>query len=404
VPTIHELHKKLVNKEISAVELTNAVIAHKAKVEPTVHAYLSDSHDRALTIAKVVDEAIAKGEAISPLAGIPGAIKDNICIKDEPATCASKMLENFVPPYNASVIERLQDNHYISLGKLNMDEFAMGGSTENSALAKTTNPWNIDCVPGGSSGGSAAAVSSGSAIWALGSDTGGSIRQPASFCGVVGLKPTYGNVSRYGLIAFASSLDQIGPVTRDVTDAALVLNAISGYDAKDSTSIPGARVDYTTALVNDVKNLKIGVPKEFFGEGLNSEVRKAMEEAIKEQATLYKLPKNETSRFEQKRSHAISIDQPVPVGSGNNFTLQHILENENSKHADEHLNQEILSNEIQKGLDILDDREKRVITYIYGLAGAHYTMAEIAEDMGLKRERVRQIRDKALRKLHKKMK
>ena len=280
MPTIHELHKKLVNKEISAVELTNAVIAHKAKVEPTVHAYLSDSHDRALTIAKVVDEAIAKGEAISPLAGIPGAIKDNICIKDEPATCASKMLENFVPPYNASVIERLQDNHYISLGKLNMDEFAMGGSTENSALAKTTNPWNIDCVPGGSSGGSAAAVSSGSAIWALGSDTGGSIRQPASFCGVVGLKPTYGNVSRYGLIAFASSLDQIGPVTRDVTDAALVLNAISGYDAKDSTSIPGARVDYTTALVNDVKNLKIGVPKEFFGEGLNSEVRKAIEEAI----------------------------------------------------------------------------------------------------------------------------
>ena len=157
--TIHELHKKLVNKEISAVELTNAVIAHKAKVEPTVHAYLSDSHDRALATAKLVDEAIAKGEAISPLAGIPGAIKDNICIKDEPATCASKMLEHFVPPYNASVIERLQDNHYISLGKLNMDEFAMGGSTENSALAKTTNPWNINCVPGGSSGGSAAAVS-----------------------------------------------------------------------------------------------------------------------------------------------------------------------------------------------------------------------------------------------------
>ncbi|MDU2182868.1 MAG: Asp-tRNA(Asn)/Glu-tRNA(Gln) amidotransferase subunit GatA, partial [Veillonella sp.] len=243
-------------------------------------AYLSDSHDRALATAKLVDEAIAKGEVISPLAGIPGAIKDNICIKDEPATCASKMLENFVPPYNASVIERLQDNHYISLGKLNMDEFAMGGSTENSALAKTSNPWNADCVPGGSSGGSAAAVSSGSAIWALGSDTGGSIRQPASFCGVVGLKPTYGNVSRYGLIAFASSLDQIGPITRDVTDAALVLNAISGHDAKDSTSIPGARVDYTTALVNDVKNLKIGVPKEFFGEGLNSEVRKAMEEAI----------------------------------------------------------------------------------------------------------------------------
>ena len=278
--TIHELHKKLVNKEISAVELTNAVIAHKAKVEPTVHAYLSDSHDRALATAKLVDEAIAKGDAISPLAGIPGAIKDNICIKDEPATCASKMLENFVPPYNASVIERLQNNHYISLGKLNMDEFAMGGSTENSALAKTTNPWNADCVPGGSSGGSAAAVSSGSAIWALGSDTGGSIRQPASFCGVVGLKPTYGNVSRYGLIAFASSLDQIGPVTRDVRDAAIVLNAITGHDFHDSTSIPGERVDYTKALVKDVKGLRIGVPKEYFGEGLHPEVRAALEKAI----------------------------------------------------------------------------------------------------------------------------
>ena len=190
------------------------------------------------------------------------------------------MLEHFIPPYNASVIERLQANHLVSLGKLNMDEFAMGGSTENSALAKTANPWNLDCVPGGSSGGSAAAVSSGSAIWALGSDTGGSIRQPASFCGVVGMKPTYGNVSRYGLIAFASSLDQIGPVTRDVTDAALVLNAIAGHDPKDSTSIPDERVDYTKALVNDVKNLKIGVPKEFFGDGLNAEVRKAIDEAI----------------------------------------------------------------------------------------------------------------------------
>ena len=190
------------------------------------------------------------------------------------------MLENFIPPYNASVMEQLFSQDVVSLGKLNMDEFAMGGSTENSALAKTANPWNTDCVPGGSSGGSAAAVSSGSAIWALGSDTGGSIRQPASFCGVVGMKPTYGNVSRYGLIAFASSLDQIGPVTRDVTDAAIVMNAITGHDVKDSTSIPGDRPDYTKALVNDVKNIKIGVPKEYYGEGLNAEVRKAMDEAI----------------------------------------------------------------------------------------------------------------------------
>mgnify|MGYP003599052225 FL=1 len=279
--TIHELHTKLVNKEISAVELTKAVIAHKEQVEPAVHAYLSDSHEQALAVAANVDEKIAKGEAISPLAGVPGAIKDNICIQGQPATCASKMLENFIPPYNASVMEQLFSQDVVSLGKLNMDEFAMGGSTENSALAKTANPWNTDCVPGGSSGGSAAAVSSGSAIWALGSDTGGSIRQPASFCGVVGMKPTYGNVSRYGLIAFASSLDQIGPVTRDVTDAAIVMNAITGHDVKDSTSIPGDRPDYTKALVNDVKNIKIGVPKEYYGEGLNAEVRKAMDEAIK---------------------------------------------------------------------------------------------------------------------------
>ena len=278
--TIHELHTKLVNKEISAVELTKAVIAHKEQVEPAVHAYLSDSHEQALAVAANVDEKIAKCEALSPLAGVPGAIKDNICIQGQPATCASKMLENFIPPYNASVMEQLFSQDVVSLGKLNMDEFAMGGSTENSALAKTANPWNTDCVPGGSSGGSAAAVSSGSAIWALGSDTGGSIRQPASFCGVVGMKPTYGNVSRYGLIAFASSLDQIGPVTRDVTDAAIVMNAITGHDVKDSTSIPGDRPDYTKALVNDVKNIKIGVPKEYYGEGLNAEVRKAMDEAI----------------------------------------------------------------------------------------------------------------------------
>lgn len=279
--TIHELHQKLVAKELLAVELTNAVIAHKAKTEPTVHAYLADSHEQALAVAAKVDEKIAAGEAISPLAGIPGAVKDNICIKDQQATCASRMLENFVPPYNASVVEKLTGEDYVSLGKLNMDEFAMGSSSESSAFAKTTNPWNAEYVPGGSSGGAAASVAAGSAVWALGSDTGGSVRQPASYCGVVGLKPTYGNVSRYGLIAYASSLDQIGPVTRDVTDAAIVLNAISGHDHRDSTSIPGERPDYTKALVNDVKGLKIGMPKEYFGEGLNSEVREALEKAAK---------------------------------------------------------------------------------------------------------------------------
>lgn len=278
--TIHELHKKLVNKEISAVELTKAIIAHKEKVEPQVKAYLSHSHEEALAQAQRVDEKIAKGEAISPLAGIPGAIKDNICIKAGRTTCASKMLENYVSPYDASVIARLKERDYVSLGKVNLDEFAMGGSTENSAFQKTTNPWNIEFVPGGSSGGSAAAVASSSAIWALGSDTGGSIRQPASFCGLVGLKPTYGMVSRYGLVAFASSLDQIGPITKDVTDTALVMNAIAGYDYHDSTSIPGDRPDYTKALVADVKKLKIGIAKEFFTDGISADVRKAMDEAI----------------------------------------------------------------------------------------------------------------------------
>lgn len=278
--TIHDLHNKLVNKDISTVELTQAMIAHKEKVEPTVNAYLSDSHEEALATAKTIDKKIAAGESIPMLAGIPGAIKDNICIQGQPATCASKMLENFIPPYSASVIEKLEKNNYISLGKVNMDEFAMGGSTENSAFKKTTNPWNTNYVPGGSSGGSAAAVSSGSAIWSLGSDTGGSIRQPASYCGVVGLKPTYGNVSRFGLIAFASSLDQIGPVTRDVTDAAIVLNAISGHDEKDSTSIPGNRPDYTKALIPNVKDITIGLPKEFYTDALDKDVRNALDEAV----------------------------------------------------------------------------------------------------------------------------
>lgn len=196
------------------------------------------------------------------------------------------MLENFKSPYNATVIEKLMNADYVSLGKTNMDEFAMGSSTENSAFQITHNPWNLDCVPGGSSGGSAAAVASGEAVWALGSDTGGSIRQPASYCGLVGMKPTYGLISRYGLIAFASSLDQIGPITTDVTDCAIVLNAIAGHDSKDSTSIFQEKKDYKKALVNDVKGLKIGIPEEYFAEGLDPECRKALEEAI---ATYQKL-------------------------------------------------------------------------------------------------------------------
>lgn len=241
---------------------------------------MSHNHENALEAAALVDKKLANHEEIADLAGVPGAIKDVICIAGQNTTCASKMLEHFKSPYNATVIERLNDVDYISLGKTNMDEFAMGSSTENSAFQVTHNPWNLDYVPGGSSGGSAAAVASGEAVWALGSDTGGSIRQPAAYCGIVGMKPTYGLVSRYGLVAFGSSLDQIGPFTRDVTDCAIVLNAIAGHDSKDSTSINVAKKDYKKALVNDVKGLKIGIPKEFFAEGLDDECRKALDEAI----------------------------------------------------------------------------------------------------------------------------
>ena len=278
--TIHELHEKLINKEISSVELTKQFIAHRDKVEADVHAFLSTTDEEALKQAAAVDAKIAAGEEISRLAGIPGAIKDNICVKGQKCTAASKMLEDWVSPYNATVIERLMAEDYVSIGKTNMDEFAMGSSTENSFFGPSKNPWNVDYVPGGSSGGRAAAVAAGEAVWTLGSDTGGSIRQPASFCGLVGLKPTYGLVSRYGLIAFASSLEQIGPITKDVTDAAIVLNSIAGHDERDSTSIPQEKVDYRDALVDDVKGMKIGIPKEFFGEGIKAETRTAIDKAI----------------------------------------------------------------------------------------------------------------------------
>lgn len=278
--TIHELHKKLVNKDISAVELTKKMIANRNNVDGKIHAFLSTNDERALQSAERVDNKIKSGEVISEIAGIPGAIKDNICIKGLPCTAASKMLENFIPPYNATVIEQLEKQDYVSLGKTNLDEFAMGSSTENSAFGKTLNPLNTEYVPGGSSGGSAAAVAANEVVWALGSDTGGSVRQPASFTGLVGLKPTYGLVSRYGLLAFASSLDQIGPITKDVTDAAIVLNSIAAYDKKDSTSIPQEKKDYKKALISDVKGLRIGVAKEFFGKGIKEETKEAIKKAL----------------------------------------------------------------------------------------------------------------------------
>ncbi len=280
--TVYELKEKLDKKELTVKQITQAYIDRIIEKEPDVNAFVTPLTDTALEQADKIQEKIDNGEISATYSGIPIGIKDNICTKGVKTTCSSKMLENFVAPYNATVTEKINAEGMIDLGKLNMDEFAMGASTEYSAFKKTRNPWNLNKVPGGSSGGSAAAVAAGLVPWALGSDTGGSIRQPASFCGVVGLKPTYGLVSRYGLVAFASSLDQIGPITKDVRDSAMLLNVIAGHDEKDTTSIQTEKKDYTKALKNDVKGLKIGVPKEYFGEGINSEVKAALEKAIDE--------------------------------------------------------------------------------------------------------------------------
>ena len=268
--TVHELMEKVKNKELTIEEITKAYADRINEKEPEVNAFVSTR----------LDEAIA--ESKNSEAGIPIGIKDNICTKGIKTTCSSKMLENFVSPYDATVITKIKEKNMPILGKLNMDEFAMGSSTENSSFKITRNPWNLNKVPGGSSGGSAAAVAANLVPWALGSDTGGSIREPASFCGIVGLKPTYGLVSRSGLVAFASSLDQIGPMTKDVEDSALLLNIIAGHDENDSTSVKKEKIDYTKNLKNSIQGMKIGVPKEFFGEGINPEVKKSLENSIEE--------------------------------------------------------------------------------------------------------------------------
>ena len=278
--TVHELVEKLKNKELTSEEITKAYVDRINDKEKDVNAFVTTLCDAALEKAKEIDKKRKEGEKVSDFAGIPVGIKDNICTKGIRTTCSSKMLEDFISPYDATVTEKLLQEDLIDLGKLNMDEFAMGASTEYSYFKKTSNPWNLNCVPGGSSGGSAAAVAAELVPWALGSDTGGSIRQPASFCGVVGLKPTYGLVSRYGLVAFASSLDQIGPITKDVTDAAMLLNVIAGHDERDTTSYEVDKKDYTKALNKNIKGLKIGVPKEFFAEGINEEVKEKLEQAI----------------------------------------------------------------------------------------------------------------------------
>ena len=277
--TLHEARDLLRKREVSSVELTKAVLERVHAVESKVRAYVTVTEAPALEQARKADERLKANDA-SPLLGVPMQLKDNICTRGVRTTCSSRMLENFTPPYDAHVTQRLFQAGAVMVGKGNMDEFAMGSSTENSAFFPTRNPWDLERVPGGSSGGPAASVAAGEAFYSLGSDTGGSIRQPASFCGVVGLKPTYGRVSRYGLVAFASSLDQIGPLTKDVTDCALVLNAIAGHDPRDSTSYPRAVPDYTTALRPDVKGLRIGVPKEYFGGGVESDVAEVLQRAI----------------------------------------------------------------------------------------------------------------------------
>jgi len=278
--TIHELHELLVKKEFTSREATEALFQRIREVDGKTGAYLLLTEDKAFRQADEVDRKIARGDAIGDLAGIPIGLKDILCTKGIRTTCGSKILENYVPFYDGTAIRKLKEGQAVFLGKLNMDEFAMGSSTENSRFQITRNPWNLDLIPGGSSGGSAAAVAADECIAALGTDTGGSIRQPAACCGVVGMKPTYGRVSRYGLVAFASSLDQIGPITKDVTDCAIVLNGISGYDPSDSTSVNIEVPDYKKSLVNDIKGIRIGIPDEYFVEGTDPDVEKGVKEAI----------------------------------------------------------------------------------------------------------------------------
>src|SRR3989339_505996 len=279
--TAHELHDLLIEKKISSAELTEKVFAHIESVEPQIKAYITLTKEEALNQARIADEQIQTKKNITPLTGIPIAIKDNMCTKGILTTCASRILANYVSPYDATIVTKLKETGAVIIGKTNLDEFAMGSSTENSGMHITKNPRDLECVPGGSSGGSAAAVAANEAILATGSDTGGSIRQPASFCGIVGLKPTYGRISRYGLVAFASSLDQIGPLAKDVTDAAMLLQVMAGYDPKDSTSVDMPVPNYRESLTTNIKGLKIGVIKELMEEGISEDVKFAIKSAIK---------------------------------------------------------------------------------------------------------------------------
>ena len=280
--TAHELHEKLKAREITAVELTQSIYDRIDAVEEQTKGYITLTKEIALGQAETADAGFQRGDEMAPLAGIPTAIKDVICTKGILTTCGSRILGDFISPYDATVMTKLHQAGIVMVGKTNMDEFAMGSSTENSAYQTTRNPWDVETIPGGSSGGSAAVVAAGEAICSLGSDTGGSIRQPAALCGVVGMRPTYGRISRFGLVAFASSLDQIGPFSKDVTDCALMLNAICGHDPMDSTSANLPVPDFTKSLINDVQGVKIGIPKEYFIAGMDEEVEASVRNAIEE--------------------------------------------------------------------------------------------------------------------------
>ena len=292
---IKEISRLLKKREITSLELTEFYIKRIKTFDPLINSYLKLTEDVAYEMAREADKKIQKQEG-GILEGIPLGIKDILCTEGIETTCASQILKGFIPPYDATVIKKLKSEGFVHLGRLNMDEFAMGSSTENSSFHITKNPWALDRIPGGSSGGSASAVAAGLCVASLGTDTGGSIRQPASLCGVVGMKPTYGRVSRYGLIAFASSLDQIGPITRNVMDCAIVLNVICGHDPMDSTSIPQPVFDYTRELGNDIKGLKIGIPKEYFIEGIEPDVKKSVMESV--------------SLFEKNGAHIEEISLP----------------------------------------------------------------------------------------------
>lgn len=276
-----ELSEAIQNGRTTAIEAVKAVMERIRQKEDSIHAYITVDEKRALEKAKIVQKRIENGEITGGLAGVPVAVKDNMCIEGMLTTCSSRMLENYLPTFTATAVRNLENAGAIIIGKTNMDEFAMGSTTENSVYGATKNPWNADYVPGGSSGGSAAAVASEECFLALGSDTGGSVRQPASYCGVVGMKPTYGTVSRYGLIAYASSLDQIGPITKNVSDCAAAMEVITSYDEKDSTSIKRNDTDFTKSLINDVKGMRIGIPKDYLNDGLDKEVKKAVLNAAK---------------------------------------------------------------------------------------------------------------------------